>query len=359
MDCAAQIAQKDSQAQDIRAQLLAAKKEWVPGYTMNGMTREELDQDTSICDLTRSLLLREYAPQRSEAWLLLRQVQVLVTGTSVGPICGDQGQYSTRKNVFEDKCGLRAPFVGNRFTEHGTKYEPEAIALYEKTYNTRVFETGIILHPEHPFIGVSPDGITGNGRLIEVKCPARRAIRDEVPLCYVPQLQLTMAVLDLDSIDFVQYRPPEMGRNMKDEDVVLRKAVFSVTRVARVPDWLESRLFTLVYFQTEVLNHKDQDPEWFQRAKEWREWQLKKEENKALYCSQTPPLVAKLLERKAMREYDPIGAFECAVIERPPRPKKRRFGHSTLYLTPEHKYVISSISPEQLQYYAKDFESLC
>ena len=58
-----------------------------------------------------------------------------------------------------------------RATEHGIKYEDEAAAAYSvlRPDLTPFFELGLIMHEKHPFLGASPDRITKDGILIEIK----------------------------------------------------------------------------------------------------------------------------------------------------------------------------------------------
>lgn len=58
-----------------------------------------------------------------------------------------------------------------RATEHGIKYEDEAAAAYAvlKPELAPFFELGLIMHDKHPFLGASPDRITKDGILIEIK----------------------------------------------------------------------------------------------------------------------------------------------------------------------------------------------
>lgn len=32
------------------------------------------------------------------------------------------------------------------------------------------WEVGLVVHPDLPWLGASPDGVTNTGRLIEIKC---------------------------------------------------------------------------------------------------------------------------------------------------------------------------------------------
>lgn len=79
-------------------------------------------------------------------------------------------------------------FTGNDATRHGQLYEDEAIKLYEERTGEKVMDFGLLIHPEHEWLGGSPDGITKTGLLIEVKSPKmRKIIPDYVPLSYAPQ----------------------------------------------------------------------------------------------------------------------------------------------------------------------------
>ena len=48
----------------------------------------------------------------------------------------------------------------NKYTIHGTKYEPVATTAYEIRNNTSVIEFGCLPHPIYTELGASPDGIT-------------------------------------------------------------------------------------------------------------------------------------------------------------------------------------------------------
>lgn len=95
-------------------------------------------------------------------------------------------------------------------------------------------EIGLHPHPVYNWLGGSPDGITESGKLLEIKCPMMREIKDEVPVHYMPQLQLLMEILDLESCDFIQYKP---------EEITWPKPVeFVVTHVKRDREWFAEKL---------------------------------------------------------------------------------------------------------------------
>lgn len=83
-------------------------------------------------------------------------------------------------------------FTGNDATRHGQLYEDEAIRLYEERTGEKVLDFGLLIHPEHEWLGGSPDGITKTGLLIEVKSPKmRKIIPDYIPGHYAPQASLS------------------------------------------------------------------------------------------------------------------------------------------------------------------------
>ncbi len=87
--------------------------------------------------------------------------------------------YETPDKLILKKCGL-IKFDGNAATEHGNKYENVARDLYCAKYGEVAHEIGLHPHPVYKWLGGSPDGITESGKLLEIKCPMMRAIKDEV-----------------------------------------------------------------------------------------------------------------------------------------------------------------------------------
>eukprot|EP00741_Cyanophora_paradoxa_P006081 tig00000983_g5897.t1 len=52
-----------------------------------------------------------------------------------------------------------------------------------------------------PFLAGSPDGLIGNDRILEVKCPYKGELYDSVPTYYMPQLQ---GLLDITGRDWAE-----------------------------------------------------------------------------------------------------------------------------------------------------------
>lgn len=121
----------------------------------------------------------------------------------------------------------------------GQDVEPFAREAYELETGNSVLESEFILHPQYAFAGCSPDGLIGDDKGLEMKCPKSSAVHlerfiDGVPDEYIPQIQGCMWVTGRASWDFVSFDPrmPESHRlliiNVKrDEDFIknLEKAV--------------------------------------------------------------------------------------------------------------------------------------
>ena len=100
----------------------------------------------------------------------------------------------------------------SRSMERGSALEPLAKKAYEKQYSVTVKDVGFILHPERNDIGLSPDGIIGDGTsAVEFKCPKSPAhieyMRNtQPPRKYIFQLAAYFFnIPTLQSIDFASY----------------------------------------------------------------------------------------------------------------------------------------------------------
>ena len=165
------------------------------------------------------LIEREYAAQKSQEWLDLRGNMLTASdcATAIG-----LNHYETPFDLLLKKCGKGPVFTGNEATRHGEKYEDEARILYEQRHNEVVHEIGLCPHPKYTWLGGSPDGVSESGKLVEIKCPMSREIGNgEVPVHYMPQLQMCMEILDLEEADFIQYKPAETNWPRPEEFTVV------------------------------------------------------------------------------------------------------------------------------------------
>jgi hypothetical protein len=129
------------------------------------------------------------------------------------------------KTEAADTPKARAPprlAVGRKETtslDWGVRYEPVVKAHLEKTLGCAIQDLGRIRHRTHARIAASPDGLITScssdpaliGRLVEIKCPSTRVIKDDViPFEYWCQMQLQMEVCDRPACEFVEakFREP-------------------------------------------------------------------------------------------------------------------------------------------------------
>ena len=87
----------------------------------------------------------------------------------------------------------------------GTMFEPMATRIYSIMNNKEIFEFGLIINDDIQNFGASPDGITEDGIMIEIKCPYKRKIIDgEIPEKYYYQIQGQLAVCSLYNCDYIE-----------------------------------------------------------------------------------------------------------------------------------------------------------
>lgn len=140
-----------------------------------------------------------------------RQRTGVITASRVGAILG-LSKYRTRDDVLRDMVreyhGAPSEFTGNAATEYGQQHEPDAIAAFEAETGLMVDSAGFVPHPQHDWLGASPDGYVGEHALIECKSPYRAKYR-EASEEYRQQMQLQMACTGRHTCYFVIWRPDE------------------------------------------------------------------------------------------------------------------------------------------------------
>lgn len=215
---------------------------------INGQTYENLDSmkiellktvqeidDTKLEFLKQQfeyLLTVNQPVQRSLEWFEMRKG--MCTASDICAILGE-GKYKSRNDIILKKCGKGKPFTGNKYTMHGQIYEDVAIGIYESRHNyIKVHEFGLIAHPTVSCLGASPDGITPEGTMIEIKCPPKRVITGIVPHEYTCQMQIQLEVCNLQVCHFfecliIQYKNKEEylediydKNNVNDLNIILQ-----------------------------------------------------------------------------------------------------------------------------------------
>jgi putative phage-type endonuclease len=182
--------------------------------------------------------------QRSPEWFEARSHRL--TSSDVDTVLGNS-KYASPDDVLFKKCDLGKPFFGNVATRHGQKYEDEAIEHYCRIYNKKNHVFGLLPHPTISWLGGSPDDITHDGIVIEVKCPLyRKIIMGECPKHYEAQVRMNMEICDLDRAVFIEYRPASDKGPM----------ILNVVNFERDPQWMIDILPTLDAFWKGVLHYR-------------------------------------------------------------------------------------------------------
>lgn len=127
--------------------------------------------------------------------------------------------YETREDYIIKKCDSfygKNVFKDTIYTLWGKKYEEVANTLYCQLNNTTVIEFGLVSHSRLKWLAASPDGITPDGVMLEIKCPKSRKIDESrVPIHYWIQTQIQMESIDLHTCDFFECEIEEL--NSEDE----------------------------------------------------------------------------------------------------------------------------------------------
>jgi putative phage-type endonuclease len=138
--------------------------------------------------------------QKSPEWYTMRET--MVSASDWGSIFGIS-PFSNADKILLSKCG-ESKFFTNSNMDWGNKYEDVAVKIYEHRNQVQVWEFGCIRHPFISFLGASPDGITPDGIMLEIKCPPKREIDGIPPPYYWCQVQGQLEVAELDRCDFLE-----------------------------------------------------------------------------------------------------------------------------------------------------------
>lgn len=172
----------------------------------NSLEKPNNDQQDFLEKRVKELKLKPQPEQRTQEWFDLRRQ--MITASDWGAVLG-KNKYSSYKEVLKKK--IKPPkYVSSEATIWGTKYEEVATKIYERRNNVKVVEFGVIQHEEHLFLGASPDGITDEGIMLEIKCPYRRQITGIPPEYYFCQVQGQLEVCKLDRCDFLECKLVEI-----------------------------------------------------------------------------------------------------------------------------------------------------
>lgn len=165
--------------------------------------------------------------QNSDEWLQFRKEKI---GASDAPTIMGSNPYKTPIELYYEKIDPLFVSTGNKFTEHGKKYEETARQWAENELGMTFFPE-VHIHKSHPWMMASLDGISDDGVILEVKCPYSATRHEDfmshtsVPDYYFPQLQHQMAVMDVSKCYIVSWHADFGGclKEVERDDEYIKK----------------------------------------------------------------------------------------------------------------------------------------
>lgn len=142
--------------------------------------------------------------QRTPEWYEYRNKRI--TASDMGCVFG-KNPFCSRKQLLRKKVypeEVENLSESNPYLNHGIKHEDTAIQVYEAQEDVEVIEYGCIPHDTVECIGASPDGITDEGVMQEIKCPFARPIYGPPPIYYWYQIQIQLEVAELNQCDYIE-----------------------------------------------------------------------------------------------------------------------------------------------------------
>lgn len=189
--------------------------------------------------------------QRSEEWFKARKGKL--TGSNVGAALG-LNPWKTPEDLIRQMVreyhGAEPEFTGNVATEYGNLHETLAVMEYMGKTGLHPEETGFHVHPEHDWLGASPDALIEDDGILEVKCPfgLRNKKGDDLVFKdaegqqhYYAQMQVEMACTRRDYAHFYQWS--------KHGD--------SLQTVEFDPEWWNQHLPAMIQFYNWYLSELD------------------------------------------------------------------------------------------------------
>ncbi len=207
------------------------------------------------------------AEQRTQAWYDARHL--LLTSSEAASAL-DYNIYETSLDLLKRKCSIASetPIKNTSSVEWGNKFEPIAKKIFEYQTGEKVYDAGLIVHKDYPWLGASPDGLIPNGKLIEIKCPTHRPIFDnKIPYCYWIQMQIQMEVCDVDECYFFQCQfeiypatnnhPGTIYENQLSPTDCYKLKKHTLNIVTRDKKWFTENYQKLLAFWNKVLYYRE------------------------------------------------------------------------------------------------------
>lgn len=206
--------------------------------------------------------------QRTPEWYETRRN--LITASDFAQALGE-GKFGTQKQLYKNKCGYEETHFNASLPplKWGTMFEYVAQTIYSQRNNVHIHEFGLVPHPKIDYFGASPDGITEDGIMLEIKCPYKRKINGEIPTQYYYQIQGQLDVCDLDECDYLECELRESSEFIEDgepgmengciiEDISTGKYIYSDVKrwdKKNLDAWVSKTIKTHEFTENDVQKH--------------------------------------------------------------------------------------------------------
>ena len=196
-------------------------------------------------------------PQQTAEWHDQRKLRI--TGSRIGGILGLspwQKSDDVIREMVRQHHGAESEFVENPATQHGRHNEQRALLCFMRETGLDVEQCGFFEYGDR--MGASPDGLTSDGGVLELKVPfGLRNGGEFKPLSeqphYYAQVQMEMLATGRKHAYFAQYIAPK-GDPLAFDYVPEQ---INIERVEVGPDWIESVLPQIDIFYNRLLAELD------------------------------------------------------------------------------------------------------
>ena len=219
---------KESESFDVGKEVaFAVLQKFLGKAKVVGWSKRTVDERLSHID---AIMARPQVPQRTPAWFA--QGKEVLTASEFATIFGSPravGQLVMHKVPIAAE---EAPPTSNRLAclscemtslDWGVRFEPVVKQILNNRWGATIQDTGRLMHPTDTHLAASPDGIIMTatdpariGRLVEIKCPIRRAVGEGVPFEYWCQMQIQMEVTGIDECEYVEVKLQSLEKGVTD-----------------------------------------------------------------------------------------------------------------------------------------------
>jgi hypothetical protein len=231
------------------------------------------------------LLGRKQLEQRTTAWY--HQMATVISASELGKLYGslrERAKLVISKTVpYPDRNQSLTAFSDNMTAfDWGIRFEPVVKQIYEDKYGTTIKELGRMSHPFNPRCTASPDGLIYHcplgqrtGRLIEIKCPVTREIKENTPPPpdYYSQMQMQLHVTGLSMCDYVEVGFTSKYNNKNIQDIT--SAYSGFVALVRYAEPKGNQEYYYVYSPLNVDNNWTPEIHQDEKVVEITPWKLK------------------------------------------------------------------------------------